>query len=64
MCTVCGCGPDQVHIDGQAPGHFNYRALGRKPAATAVALLRRRLCRPVKGRWIMARGRRGRMRRA
>lgn len=37
MCTVCGCGPDQVHIDGQAPGHFNYRALGRKPAATAVA---------------------------
>ena len=38
MCTVCGCGPDQVHIDGQAPGHFNYRALGRKPAAApAVA---------------------------
>lgn len=35
MCTVCGCGPDQVHIDGQAPGHFNYRALGRKPAAAA-----------------------------
>lgn len=37
MCTVCGCGPDQVHIDGQAPGHFNYRALGRKPAAAAAA---------------------------
>ena len=48
MCTVCGCGPDQVHIDGQAPGHFNYRALGRKPAAGGL-LLRRRLCRPVKG---------------
>ena len=37
MCTVCGCGPDQVHIDGQAPGHFNYRALGRKLAAAPAA---------------------------
>ena len=36
MCTVCGCGPDQVHIDGQVPGHFNYRALGRKPAAVPL----------------------------